>query len=180
MLEPLFPIWPSLSSRIVGFPPCRVKLLQLRIAAELGFHVPETLVSNDADAVRDFTRDRDTIAKTVRAVRVTTSSGSRRLFAAALEPSSMPADDEIEACVTTYQARVRKQYELSVTAIGESLFGTQILHPSSYVDWRAVPSEDVAYEGVRRSTGRRRALLRDDAPVGSALRRVRLCGDTRV
>ncbi len=53
------------------------KLLQLRIAAEVGFAVPETLVSNDPGAVRAFTRDRDLIVKVVRSVRTSTASGDR-------------------------------------------------------------------------------------------------------
>ncbi len=122
------------------------KLLQLRVAAELGFNVPDTLVSNDPVAVRAFARGREIIAKTVRAVRVTTASGSRLLYASALDPNAMPSDDEIEACVTIYQARVPKQYEIRVTVIGDALFATRIAARSTEVDWRIVPAVDVAYE----------------------------------
>lgn len=122
------------------------KLLQLRIAAEVGFDVPETLVSNDADAVREFTRDRDLIVKVVKSVRAATSAGDRMVFASALDPNATLAADEIEASPTTYQARVRKQYEMRVTVMGETVFGTRLHTRSAHVDWRAVPSEDVAYE----------------------------------
>ncbi len=122
------------------------KLLQLRIAAEVGFHVPETLVSNDAGVVREFTRDRDLIVKVVKSVRTSTSSGDRFVYTSALDPNALPSNDEIEACTTVYQAHVRKDYEMRVTAIGETLFATRIRARSSHVDWRAVPSEDVAYE----------------------------------
>lgn len=122
------------------------KLLQLRLAAELGFRVPETLVSNDPADVRAFAHGRDTIAKTIRATRVRTSGGSRLLYASQLDPNAMPDDDEIAACVTIYQARVPKDHDLRVTIAGDAMFGTRIRPRSPYLDWRAFESEDTDYD----------------------------------
>lgn len=122
------------------------KLLQLRVAAELGFDVPETLVSNDPDDVRAFTQSHETVAKTIRAVRVVTTSGSRLLYATALDADWSASDEEIAACVTIYQARVPKRYDIRVTMIGKRAFGTRISSRSPYLDWRAVPPGEQVHE----------------------------------
>ena len=58
----------------------------------------------------------------------------------------MPSDDEIEACVTIYQTRVPKQYDMRVTAVGDTLYGTRIFSRSPYLDWRAVSQDETVYE----------------------------------
>jgi hypothetical protein len=122
------------------------KLLQLRVAVDVGFHVPPTLVSNDAEAVRAFVDGRDVIVKAVKSARTATSSGDRMVYTSGLDGSAMLSDAEIEACPTIYQARVRKDHEMRVTVIGDTVFATRIRTPPAHVDWRAAPSEDVAYK----------------------------------
>jgi glutathione synthase/RimK-type ligase-like ATP-grasp enzyme len=117
------------------------KLEQLRRAKSLGFDVPETVVTNDAAALRNFATAIGVplICKPIRSGYVE-FGGREQLFF-----TSLVADDAIDDFALhdptpyLFQRMVEKQCEFRVTVIGERVFAVRLdsqSAPDSRVDWR--------------------------------------------
>ncbi|MBN1209753.1 MAG: hypothetical protein JXB05_33195 [Myxococcaceae bacterium] len=118
------------------------KLLQLRAARSVGLRVPETLMSNDARAIRAF------IARHGRVVHKTftphmwrnTETGQLYNVNATLLDSSLSFDDaSVSMCPGIFQKYVEKVWDLRVAIIGDRLFPVRLrsTHGTAFVDWRA-------------------------------------------
>jgi len=84
------------------------KVLQLKVAEQIGFSVPRTVVSNNPERVID-TGDGKTAA----------------IYATAMSPDTLSADS-IRLCPGIYQQKIEKARELRVTCMGEELFAVSI------------------------------------------------------
>ena len=129
--------------RIAGSKP-----LQLKIAEEIGFRIPNTLLTNDPDAVREFfgRNGGDVIYKPF-------NSG---FFANTQKicyttPISVCELDHLDLIRTTpgiFQENVRKRIELRITVIGRKVFATEIHSQSrdeAKNDWREAEVEDLPH-----------------------------------
>lgn len=126
---------------------------QLRVAAQTGFTVPETLVSQNPDQVREFIRS---IGGT--AVAKLVSSGPPRLssndpyniFAGLVNEQDLdPA--QVALAPVLYQRPIAKAYELRVTLVGKELLACSIDSQSSEhgrVDWRRADPETMDHRSV--------------------------------
>jgi hypothetical protein len=103
----------------------RVKPHQARLIRAMGFSVPETLVTNDADAVRDFhARHRRVVFKSASAIR----SIVRELDDAALARLPM-----LVHCPVQFQAMV-EGLDVRVHVVGNNAFATRA--DSDVIDYR--------------------------------------------
>lgn len=100
------------------------KVYQLKVAAELGFRVPKTLITNDPHNARRFIDgegDKGTIYKafsaTQRAWRET------RL----LRPEEREQLDAVRFAPVIFQEHIRADIDLRITVIGEKIFPAEIL-----------------------------------------------------
>ncbi|MBB6183478.1 hypothetical protein [Oleiagrimonas soli] len=129
------------------------KLVQLRVARELGLRFPDTVVSNDADELRRM------IAKWPRVVYKTfyphnwksESSGSIYSMSVKLldRDSVLPGDASIEMCPGIFQQYIDKAYDVRTTIIGDRYFSVRMRKQSgpAYVDWRGhMMDEDILIE----------------------------------
>lgn len=117
------------------------KLVQLQEAVRCGLSVPETLISNQPDAIHAFVRQQGrTIYKPFRSHRWTNSNSGMIYHT----PAALIADAEIlsganlSACPGIYQRFVEKRCDLRVTMIGDRFFGACITSRAAgaFVDWR--------------------------------------------
>ena len=122
----------------------RNKLLQLRLASELGFAVPETRVTSDPQEIRRAYVEWDgrMVAKLVGGqLRGQTVDTQYVIYTTQLKSKDLDRDSAFSACPAIYQRLIEKQYELRVTVVGEEVFACRInsqAHTSAQIDWRAV------------------------------------------
>jgi len=109
------------------------KMLQLQIAAKVGFSIPRSVITNSTEVAFRFARDvgSDLAIKSLGALNVTTEAGgqsvqygifTRRISQAELEE----AKDSIVHMPTLFQEFVEKACELRVTCVGEKVFACRI------------------------------------------------------
>lgn len=116
------------------------KLLQLRIAKEIGFQVPSTLVTTDADAVRAFAERHlgAVIVKGLDAPHIEDEAGSGR-FLFTTRIADLPTDLEgLEQSPLIFQEEIAPKRDIRVTVIGDTVLAAAPLSPLAHVDWRAL------------------------------------------
>ncbi|MER7703840.1 ATP-grasp ribosomal peptide maturase [Kitasatospora sp. NPDC097605] len=110
------------------------KPAQLAAAQQCGFHVPHTLITNDAVEAREFTTRHagGTVYKPVWNTPYSVDGQARAVWVR--EVRSQEITNAVTACPHMFQARIPKAFDTRVTAVGDRLFGTRIDSPD--VDWR--------------------------------------------
>jgi glutathione synthase/RimK-type ligase-like ATP-grasp enzyme len=110
------------------------KVLQLAAAREVGFKVPETLISNDANRIRDF------IDNCPSGVVFKILSNTRFQFTESRPflREHLPLLRAAQLAPTIFQARVTPREHLRVTAVDGELFVASIKseRPEAICDWR--------------------------------------------
>jgi glutathione synthase/RimK-type ligase-like ATP-grasp enzyme len=138
-------LWSTLESRWVSHPfsvyRAENKLLQLKTASQLGFQVPETVVSTDPEQIRLFydEMEGDVIAKPLSGARVQVKNEIFHLYTNRVSPGDISNLESFFPAPTIFQRRIEKQYELRVTVVGDEVFAATIdsqSDPESLVDWR--------------------------------------------
>jgi glutathione synthase/RimK-type ligase-like ATP-grasp enzyme len=119
------------------------KLAQLKAAEELGFAIPETLVTNKPELVRRFFDEcnGEVIYKlmgqnTSAAIPVTEVPGG--IATLPLRQEDLPFLDQVTHAPHMFQRYVKKKFDLRVTVVGNEIFCISIDSQSgrSKVDWR--------------------------------------------
>lgn len=118
------------------------KLAQLRLARELGFRVPETLVSNNAEDVLKFMKrvvPKRVVYKTLSRPFISeTEETYRSVYTSVVEMSPQVAKS-IKLAPCLFQECVEKDHELRITVVGGQVFTVRLFsqeHTSTAVDWR--------------------------------------------
>lgn len=116
------------------------KLLQLRLAAELGFCIPPTLITQNPDHARSFHR------KITGAVAVKTLSGifiegppHRAVYTNLLKDEHLAVLDNVVVCPTLFQRYIDKAVELRVIVVWDTVFAVEMqtqADPRAMIDWR--------------------------------------------
>lgn len=133
------------SSRWVNHPTNAIaaenKVRQLRAARTHGFQIPNTLVTNDPSALRQFYLENqdDIVHKTFHPMMWIKPDGTECFVETTRVPREIiDNDDVVMACPGIYQNRVAKGHELRVTVIGHSVFGAMLMSQErkETTDWR--------------------------------------------
>lgn len=129
------------------------KIYQLELASRFGFKIPKTLISNDFNKVREFTRNNDIIIKPLHYMKW---KGSHSEFD--LKTTKICLEDvdgvnpiSISSCPMIYQEQVNKLYEIRAVVFGKDIFAFKIdsqINPDSNVDWRAIDYRALPVEPV--------------------------------
>jgi glutathione synthase/RimK-type ligase-like ATP-grasp enzyme len=137
------------------------KLEQIYIARECGLDVPETIVTNDPDAVRELI---GRCGKVVyKSLTTTDFSEAHWIWTTLLDESRIEQyADNIRRAPGIFQEFVPKVYELRVTVVGDKIFPVKIVTPSEgpgVIDWRlSEPANNVELATI--GSGVAEALLR--------------------
>lgn len=124
------------------------KPYQLSVAAQLGFLLPNTVVTNDDETARIFSYGRSLIAKAVDSGYIAGSDGNRAIFTSALNDDDLQDLSGLMLAPVTFQERVEKSSDIRVTVIEHEVFAAEILsqsQESSRVDWRATDDENLKH-----------------------------------
>ncbi|PYI94413.1 MAG: hypothetical protein DME97_02870 [Verrucomicrobia bacterium] len=117
------------------------KVHQLVLARKLGFAVPETLFTNDPDAIRAFASRRDgrVIAKAMYTPLIEEEDQDRFIFTSKLEMPCAKDDASIALCPFIVQERITPKTDYRVTVIGDVVIAARIESNSGRsvdLDWR--------------------------------------------
>ena len=117
-----------------------IKQEQLVRASSMGFAVPETLVTNDLAAVRNFAaaHSRGTICKPLRMGRLLADDQEQLFFTSPVSEEDLQRFKDGQEPYL-FQELVEKTYDIRVTVIGAHCFATRIdsqVQDASKVDWR--------------------------------------------
>ena len=124
------------------------KLYQLSVAAQLGFSLPHTVVTNDEKTVRKFASGRSLVAKAVGSGYIVGAEGNRGIFTSSLNADDLEDLSGLALAPVTFQERVEKSSDIRVTVIGDEVFAAEIMsqsRQSSKVDWRATDDENLEH-----------------------------------
>ncbi len=125
------------------------KLLQLRVAAEVGLDFPEALVTNDAGQVDQLIRRWGRVVFKTFQGHAWEDRATQRYYntdVSVLDAASELPEAAIAFCPGIFQRYIEKQCDLRVTVIGERFFCARIERKSggAYLDWRpAILDEDM-------------------------------------
>ena len=123
----------------------RWKIPQLKLASDLGFLVPQTMVTSDPDSARRFTATAPTVLKAVADARVRIN-GEVWVGSAAAIASFADWSTAVVAPVLL-QRQIDKEFDLRITVVGSDLYAVKIsAPPDTGVDVRDADPEDCAYE----------------------------------
>lgn len=121
------------------------KPLQLRVAEEIGWSIPPTLITNNPESAYYFYEqyERDIIVKPISRswVDIHTDIGKQEYVIYTTPVSSYHAErlNDVKFCPTLFQQRIPKAFELRVTVVGPYVFACRIDSQNSEKtkhDWR--------------------------------------------
>ena len=118
------------------------KPVQLTTAAELGFTVPPTLITNDLQQAQQFARDHAPVVyKSFRGVPAAEDGRTGAIWTQRITPGEL--DSSIAVCPHMLQTEIAKTADVRVTVVGTSVFASTIETPEH---WRAGDWDTLSYE----------------------------------
>lgn len=122
------------------------KPAQHRAALLAGFSVPDTLYSNDPDAIRTFIRQNDgtVVYKPFRGTSWSNGMSSWATYTSRVSEAQLVDEDLLRLTPGIFQAEIKKEYELRVTLMGARGFTAQIHSQGTRkgrLDWRRAYDE---------------------------------------
>lgn len=122
------------------------KLLQHKIAVDVGFTTPDSVFTNDPETVRSFLARHDgrVVFKPISTLPWKSAETSYMTFTSSLTKDKLVEDDLLQATPGIYQEEVDKEYELRVTVMGRQTFSAKILSQQTKrgtLDWRKAYDE---------------------------------------
>ena len=138
--------WDSLRSarwldKLAQIEMAKNKLLQLRLASEIGLIIPPTLVTNNPDAAREFFSQVQgrMVSKLLTAITHSMESPEFFLYTSRVKEEDLKELESLRYCPMVFQAEIPKQLELRIVMVNEQPF-VGALDSSQYnhstVDWR--------------------------------------------
>lgn len=129
------------------------KLLQLKTAKATGFHIPDTLISNNPSDVRDFLAKhrRKVVVKPLMMLERRLANRRVATRTSAIELADLNGKEDFTACPCIYQERISIRYEVRATVLGEKVVSARIsrLVETEYVDWRTLERQQRKIEAYQ-------------------------------
>ncbi|MGH3826661.1 MAG: ATP-grasp ribosomal peptide maturase [Pseudonocardiaceae bacterium] len=135
VLASLPALWCNHPSRVAD---AAYKPVQLVRAAAAGLAVPDTLITNEPDAVREFAADGATVTKLVGGMAIDEEGVRKNVYTRLLEEDDFTDLRGVEHSTHLFQRWVPKTRECRVTVIGPNITAAAITagSPRGYVDYR--------------------------------------------
>jgi len=124
----------------------RLKMVQHEAAIDVGLETPDSLYTNDPDAVRAFIRHHggEIVYKPLEGKAWSNEETAWMSFTSLLTEDRLVTDELLQLTPGIYQERVPKAFELRITMIGRHAFGAKLLSQETSggrVDWRKAYDE---------------------------------------
>lgn len=126
----------------------RSKIIQLKTAQHCGFKLPETLVSNSPEEIRDFMRRHEEVIYKPFCPKVWSEpNGIKIIYTDKISEDDLPSDNLLQMVPGIYQQYINKKYEIRATCFGSMICAVTIdsqTHPLGITDWRKIPGHELA------------------------------------
>jgi hypothetical protein len=135
-----------------------VKPYQLRVAHQIGFKIPHTVVTNDVDALETRLIGDPFVLKSIDSILL--DNGNETTFAYTTIVTKEECAAEVFTTIpSTCQALLSPKTDVRVTVIGEKVYSVYIERRGSQIegDWRLVSKEDLEYHDYPLSEADRHA-----------------------
>jgi glutathione synthase/RimK-type ligase-like ATP-grasp enzyme len=146
-------LWNALEGRWLNSPfdilRAEDKPRQLAAARQVGFSVPDTLVTNAFEAARDFIDQGPTVGKPLRHALLDDGERGAVIFTSRIERLHDADAPPVRRAPMILQREIRKRCDLRVIVIEDRVFATEIgsqAHEETMVDWRRGARSDLAHE----------------------------------
>lgn len=126
------------------------KPMQLLLAQEIGFDVPQAFVTNDISCARAISALGHAIGKPLRQA-VLAGETERVIFTSRLAEIEDEQAEAIRLTPFIVQSEILKQYDVRVTVVGERVFATAIWsqdNEETITDWRKGSRPDLRHEKI--------------------------------
>ena len=124
------------------------KPYQLSIASELGFILPNTIMTNNPIPVAEMAQSHRLVAKAISSGYIASQEGNRAIFTNKLKTKDLKELDGLALAPVTFQELIDKVSDIRVTVVAGEVFAAEILsqeHESSRIDWRATDDPHLAH-----------------------------------
>ncbi|MDQ0214938.1 glutathione synthase/RimK-type ligase-like ATP-grasp enzyme [Oikeobacillus pervagus] len=117
------------------------KIYQLQLAKEVGFCIPNSLISNQYNILVNFyeKNDNNCIIKPIKSGYMLNDKGSKAIFTTKVEENIFNNPVRVESFPLYLQRNIPKKFDIRVTVIGERVFAAEIhsqINEDSSIDWR--------------------------------------------
>jgi glutathione synthase/RimK-type ligase-like ATP-grasp enzyme len=117
------------------------KLYQLKIAQQVGFNLPETLVTSSKQQILDFAKkcNNEIIIKPLRSGRVKENDSIRLIYTNKVNTDHLAKIDSYDITPCIFQEYIPKEYEIRVTIINQTVYAAKVNSQekeSTKTDWR--------------------------------------------
>lgn len=126
------------------------KPMQLLLAQEIGFHVPQAFITNDIACARAISVLGNAVGKPLRQA-VLEGETERVIFTSRLAEIEDDQAESIRLTPFIMQSEILKQYDIRVTVVGERVFATAIWsqdNEETETDWRKGSRTDLRHEKI--------------------------------
>ena len=127
------------------------KSRQIRLAHEVGFNVPETVITNDLDAVKEIQQDFKLVAKPMRQALIDDGNIASVIFTSSVGTLSEDDFASVSVCPAIFQRCITKDIDIRVTVVGRRVFSVAIHSQSTEetkTDWRRGSNPDLPHEVI--------------------------------
>ncbi len=147
-------IWDSIDCFWVSHPNAlklaENKLLQLKTAKEIGFELPQTIVTNIPEDALEFyySNEKNVICKPIKSGRVGENNCDQLIYTNIVTQKQISKIELVKYSHQIFQKNIPKRREIRVTVIGEKVFPVAIDSQNleiSKIDWRRTPAQNLQH-----------------------------------
>lgn len=151
-------VWEISSDRIVSLPSAirraEEKPFQLKVAMEVGLSIPETLISNDPDVIKEsINQGGEWISKPLWSGSYPNSKGDLGIWCEDVDDSLLDIQsEELRVAPFILQRKVLKEFDARVIVFKSKAFAFSIHQNSksnTFTDWRAVDPAQLTYTSYK-------------------------------
>ncbi|MER2513408.1 MAG: MvdC/MvdD family ATP grasp protein [Nitrosomonas ureae] len=129
------------------------KIYQLRVAREVGFEIPRSLITTSPEEARCFFNDMEgyCVIKPIRSGKIDDPRAPMVVFTSSIADQDISLLDEVRQCPTYFQNRIDKVADIRVTVVGAQVFAAQIYsqeNEETMIDWRKGANEILRHERI--------------------------------
>jgi glutathione synthase/RimK-type ligase-like ATP-grasp enzyme len=117
------------------------KLMQLKTASEIGFEIPETLITNSKKELKEFYHDnnKQIIIKPLSQTKIESADVPKFIFTNKVTENQIDNLEKFDLTPCIFQREIQKDYEIRVTVVGDKIFSAAVDSQSeteTKIDWR--------------------------------------------
>lgn len=117
------------------------KIFQIQVAQEIGFEIPDTLITNQHSELKKFIakHNQNVIVKPLSQGRIKLFNGIKTIYTNRITSEIISNLDSFSLTPSIYQEYIEKEYELRITVVGEKVFAAKVDSQKldeTKTDWR--------------------------------------------